>query len=181
MSWIDGFVERVTRDLAHRTSRRAVLTRLGGLLVGAASIPLLPVASHAAIPDGRHVPPKPTGKPEDPGNPNSCDYWRYCAIDGFLCSCCGGTANTCPPGTEMAPLTWIGTCQNPADGKHYVLSYNDCCGKGACQRCFCNRNEREKPHYRPQKNNSTHWCLGASSMIYNCSVAVIVGVAVDAS
>ncbi len=37
----------------------------------------------------------------------------------------------CPPGTEMSLVTWIGTCQNPADGKHYAISYNDCCGKSA--------------------------------------------------
>src|SRR2546428_6426364 len=27
------------------------------------------------------------------------------SIDGFLCACCGGSENTCPPGTEMSPLT----------------------------------------------------------------------------
>jgi hypothetical protein len=32
--------------------------------------------------------------------------------------------NTCPPGTEMSPITWIGTCTNPADGRAYVISYN---------------------------------------------------------
>jgi len=181
MNWLDRFAEHATRGLARRTSRRAALTRIGGLLVGVASIPLLPVESRAGVPDGRDVPPTTTGNPEDPGNPRSCDYWRYCGMDGMLCSCCGGTANKCAPGTQMSPLTWIGTCQNPADGKHYVISYNDCCGQNPCQRCFCNRNEREKPHYRAQKHNSTHWCLGTDSMIYNCTVAVIVGVAVEES
>ena len=90
------------------------------MLVGGASIPLLPVA-RAAGNEG-------TGRPVEEGDPSSCDYWRYCAIDGFLCDCCGGSANTCPPGTEMSPVTWIGTCHNPADGRNYVISYNDCCG-----------------------------------------------------
>ena len=49
----------------------------------------------------------------------------------------------CPPGTDMSPVTWIGTCHNPSDGKDYVISYNDCCGKSSCGRCFCNRNERD--------------------------------------
>jgi methylamine dehydrogenase light chain len=35
-----------------------------------------------------------SGLDQDPGDQASCDYWRYCAIDGFLCSCCGGTVNT---------------------------------------------------------------------------------------
>ena len=64
---------------------------------------------------------------------SSCDYWRHCAIDGFLCACCGGSQSTCPPGTEMSPVTWIGTCRNPGDGKDYMISYNDCCGRrSAC-------------------------------------------------
>ena len=31
-----------------------------------------------------------------PAIPTSCDYWRHCAIDGFLCSCCGGTQTRVP-------------------------------------------------------------------------------------
>src|SRR5699024_11783589 len=47
----------------------------------------------------------------------SCDYWRYCGVDGFLCTCCGGTATSCPPGAEPSPIAWVGTCHNPKDGK----------------------------------------------------------------
>ena len=60
----------------------------------------------------------------------------------------------------MSPLTWIGTCRNPVDGKHYVISYNDCCGKNACGRCFCHRNEGDKPVYVPPKSNDIDWCMG---------------------
>jgi len=180
MNAIDGWVDRLSRAVAQRTSRRGLLGRMGQLLLGAAALPLLPVArAGAAIPSGRDVPATTTGNPEDPGNPRSCDYWRYCGIDGFLCSCCGGSASSCPPGAQMAPITWIGTCQNPADEKHYIISYNDCCGKEGCQRCFCNRNEGEEPEYRPQKNNEIHWCLGVPSTAYTCSVAVILGTALE--
>ncbi len=123
MSTIDRFTDRMTRALAQRTSRRGVLGRIGGVLVGAAAVPLLPVARAGALPTGKNVPPATTGNPEDPGNPRSCDYWRYCGIDGFLCSCCGGSASACPPGAEMSPIPWIGTCENPADKKHYIISY----------------------------------------------------------
>jgi len=99
------------------------------------------------------------------------------AIDGYLCSCCGGSHNTCPPGTEMSPLTWIGTCRNPADNRNYIVSYNDCCGKSDCGRCLCNRNEGDKPVYRPQANNDIDWCLGTTTNVYNCSTAVVIGVA----
>src|SRR5262245_36653348 len=124
---LDRWIERRARELARRTSRRSFLARLGAALVGGASLPLLPVvrasAERAPAPDEEAL----AGRPE--GDPKRGEYWRHCAIDGFLCSCCGGTQRSCPPGTEMSPVTWIGTCRNPADGKDYVISYNDCCGQ----------------------------------------------------
>src|SRR5439155_1574869 len=111
------------------------------------------------------------------GDPKSCNYWRHCAIDGFLCACCGGSQNTCPPGTEMSPLTWIGTCRNPGDGKDYIISYNDCCGQSLCMRCRCTRTEGERPVYLTMKNNDLLWCFGTQSRAVNCSVAVVLGVA----
>jgi len=181
MSLLDKVFEKASRDIAQRTSRRSMLTRLGMAFVGASTLPLLPVARASAEESllersNGGVAPQPTGNPQDPGDPTQCDYWRYCAIDGFLCSCCGGTTNTCPPGTEMSPVTWIGTCFNPADERNYVISYNDCCGKSGCGRCYCNRNEGDRPAYRPHVNNDLNWCLGTSSSIYNCSTAVIIGV-----
>jgi methylamine dehydrogenase light chain len=174
----DKGVERLTRRMAQTGSRRGMLRQLGVLLVGAAVVPLLPVdrAGAAPRPAGGKTPPV-QGPAVDPGDPNSCDYWRYCAIDGFLCSCCGGSPSQCPPGTEMAALTWIGTCLNPADKRQYIISYNDCCGLSSCGRCECNRNEGDRPAVRPQANNDTNWCVGTSSTIYTCSTAVIIGVA----
>jgi methylamine dehydrogenase light chain len=112
-------------------------------------------------------------------DPASCDYWRHCAIDGYLCGCCGGSQNSCPPGTTQSAVTWVGTCHNPADGRDYVVSYNDCCGKSTCGRCLCNRNERDTPIYVPFESNDYNWCSGSSeaNIPYNCSTARIVGVA----
>lgn len=169
---IDRITERLSRRVAGRTSRRGLFGILGAGLVGATSLPLLPVVrAQAATPHRAGVP--------DAGDDQSCDYWRYCAIDGFLCSCCGGTVNTCPPGTEMSPVTWIGTCSNPVDGRNYVVSYNDCCGISACGNCLCNRNEGDRPMYNPPRSNDINWCLGTSSSVYNCSTAILVGVSLD--
>ena len=168
MKFLDKWFEQGTRDLAQRSSRRGMLKGLGSLLVGGAAIPLLPVARAQGA-----------ERPLEEGDPGSCDYWRYCAIDGFLCSCCGGSHNTCPPGTEMSPVTWIGTCHNPADGRNYVISYNDCCGKSACGACLCQRDEGDRPPYRPDKTNDINWCLGTSSSAYHCSTAIVVGVAFE--
>lgn len=170
MKYYDALTERWSRDLAKAVSRRSVLRSLGALLIGASAAPLLPVArGHAQTAPGS----------EDPdGDPNSCEYWRYCATDGFLCSCCGGSVTECPPGTEAAPITWVGTCRRESDGKDYIISYNDCCGKAACGRCLCTRNERDRPIYVPRLANDLNWCVGSQSDIpYHCTVSRIVGIA----
>jgi methylamine dehydrogenase light chain len=89
-----------------------------------------------------------------------------------------GSVTSCPPGTEASQVTWIGTCRNPADGKDYIISYNDCCGKQSCAQCACTRNDSEEPAYRPFNNNDVNWCLAAKSHIYHCTVSIIRGVAV---
>ncbi len=181
MSKIDKLTELMTRTTARATSRRSLLSWIGASMTGAALIPVLPVAraaaaeAHGAGAPSNPIPPQLSGSLQDPGDQTTCDYWRYCAIDGFLCSCCGGSVNQCPPGTEMSPITWIGTCENPADGRAYIISYNDCCGRSACGRCLCNTNQGDRPMVRPQSSNDINWCLGTQSSIYNCSTAVILG------
>jgi methylamine dehydrogenase light chain len=73
-------------------------------------------------------------------------------------------------------VTWIGTCHNPGDGRDYIISYNDCCGKSSCNRCTCNRNEGDRPIYQPAKSNDINWCLANTSNAYHCSLAVVIGV-----
>jgi len=169
MQWLDRFFEGRTRTLAQRTSRRSLLAGLGQVVTGAAVLPLLPIdrsqRAEAATP-----------KQPVSDDPTSCEYWKYCAIDGFLCSCCGGSSNSCPPGTQPSPITWIGTCHNPVDNRDYIVSYNDCCGKTSCGSCNCNRNEREKPMYRLSLNNDVNWCMANSNVNYHCSVSVVLGV-----
>ena len=166
LSRLDQHIASTTRHTARVISRRSLISKLGQLLVGTALVPVLPVAR--AGPVRLEIP--------EIGDPGSCEYWRYCAIDGFLCSCCGGSSSTCPPGTEPSPVTWVGTCENPADGKRYIISYNDCCGKSVCGQCFCNRNEGDRPVYYPPKSNDINWCVGTKSNAYHCSTAVVVGV-----
>lgn len=171
---LDWWTERMARRLASRTSRRSALTRLGSLLVGTGVLPLLPVARGHATTSNDDVPDD--ALVEGPaGDPTDCNYWRHCAIDGFLCACCGGTQSACPPGTEMSLITWIGTCRNPADGRDYVVSYNDCCGSTLCMSCQCRRTEREKPPYVLFQNNDLLWCFGTKSRAVHCSVSIVLG------
>jgi len=172
MRSIDRLFEHSSRSLAQRTSRRSVLAGLGRLLMGAAVLPLLPIdrGSRAGAAEA------PATAKSAADSPESCEYWKYCAIDGFLCSCCGGSSHSCPPGTAPSPITWIGTCRNPSDSRDYIVSYNDCCGKTSCGNCECNRNEREKPMYRLSRNNDINWCMANADSNYHCSVSVILGV-----
>lgn len=175
MSLFDDVVQRGTRLLAGRTSRRSVLGRLGQTLGGAAvAYPILPVDRVARF---AHA----AGDPAATDN-TACEYWRYCAFDGFLCTCCGGGVAGCPAGTTVSSVTWVGTCLNPIDSKHYLISYNDCCGKSSCGRCACNTNLGERPAYLMGVHNDINWCMAEpGSQIYHCTVAAVVGVGEDSS
>ena len=190
---LDRWIERSSRGLAKRTSRRGFLGTFGQALTGAALLPLLPVdrssraeaaepAAKAAQPGAKDARDAKNAKAAKPAakatsDPNSCDYWKYCAIDGYLCACCGGSSSSCPPGTQPSPITWIGTCHNPVDRRDYIVSYNDCCGKTSCGACECVRNEGEKPMYRLSLNNDVNGCMANDNPNYHCSVSVVLGVA----
>ena len=173
--FVDALTERRVRALASTTSRRSALVRVGKWMVaGAFTVPVLPFdRTSQALAAGGHG-----GGAAAKKEPTAtdCDYWRHCSVDGFLCGCCGGSATSCPPGTSAALVTWIGTCHNPADGKDYLVSYNDCCGKTSCGRCFCNTNHGDRPGYRLGVHNDLNWCMAAESSVYHCTMSVVVGV-----
>lgn len=165
MDRMDRMTSQASRSLADQTSRRSFIGRLGVLLAGLGAFPMLPVYREATA----------AADIDEMGDPQSCDYWRYCAFSGQICGCCGGSHTQCPAGSETASVAWIGTCHNPTDGKDYLISYNDCCGKSACGRCSCKRSEGDKPVYFPSKSSSILWCFGASSHAYHCTLALVVG------
>ena len=103
MKWLDELAENTAVALeGARTSRRSVIAGLGSLLLGAGAVPLLPVARGADTKPSGAVPG--AGTPNaDPGDPASCEYWRHCAVDGFLCGCCGGSQIDLPAGHRHVP------------------------------------------------------------------------------
>jgi methylamine dehydrogenase light chain len=181
---LDSVTTGTLRFFAARTSRRSFLGRAGAVLTGIGAFPLLPMARESGpapasdlaqnAMGGAADGPEPAGLMEM-GDEKSCDYWRYCAFSGSLCSCCGGSVTRCPPGAETASVAWVGTCHNPLDGQDYLISYNDCCGKSSCGRCGCHRSEGDRPVYFPSKSNSILWCFGSKSHAYHCTLARVVG------
>src|SRR4051812_33187227 len=107
MKTLDRLFENSARSLAKRTSRRSLLASLGQMLTGVALMPLLPIDRTARAQDRA----RPTAQEK------KCEYWKYCAIDGYLCACWGGPPTSCPPGPQSSPITWIGPCHNPSDGR----------------------------------------------------------------
>lgn len=172
-SRFDRMFETSSRSLAARTSRRSFLGKLGGAMLGATLLPLLPVARFGEAEAAEDKKDRP-----DWNNPKSCDYWAYCSIGGGLCACCGGTSDKCPPGTSASAIAWVGTCRNPGDGKSYVMSYHDCCGTTGCYECACHREEGSTARYRLQRSPYVNWCYGGSEPTgYNCTISKQLSVA----
>ena len=171
--WIDRTTQTRVRTVAQQHGRRSLLGKLGVALVGGAVLPMLPFdRSGQGLGTAQAAAPKP-----DSNDPTKCEYWRYCAFDGYLCTCCGGSLTQCPPGTEASKVSWVGTCMNPLDNRQYLVSYNDCCGKSSCGNCACNNNERERPGYRLGVHNDINWCMANTSPMFHCTTSIIVGLA----
>ncbi|WP_149139491.1 methylamine dehydrogenase light chain [Gemmobacter caeruleus] len=163
---LDGATEANIRSSARRNGRRSFLARTGLALLGAAvSVPVLPFDRRAFA--------STEGGASDP-----CSYWRQCAIDGFLCEESGGSLTSCPPGSTVSAVSWVGTCSNPEDGKDYLISYNDCCGKPFVPTAtFCNNNKGERPGYQMGLYNDINWCTANTDKGYHCTVSIVVGMA----
>ncbi|MFN0186303.1 MAG: methylamine dehydrogenase light chain [Aquabacterium sp.] len=174
---MDRHAERAVRQAAHRHGRRSLIARLGVALVGGAALPMLPFDRSGSFGAAQAAGGAKPAKANPALDPTKCEYWRYCAFDGYLCTCCGGSLTQCPPGTEASKVSWVGTCLNPTDGRHYLVSYNDCCGKASCGECLCNNNERERPGYRLGVFNDINWCMANDNIMFHCTTSVIVGTA----
>ncbi len=99
-------------------------------------------------------------------------------MDGALCSDSGGSMTSCPPGSDASKVSWVGTCHNPEDGKDYLISYNDCCGKAKVHSATqCLNSKGERPGYRMGLHNDVNWCMANEQKGYHCTVALVVGVA----
>lgn len=161
---LDSAVETGARSSARAYGRRSFIAKAGASLVGAGAFIALPFDRRASA----------AGAAAD----DACAYWRHCALDGYLCSTSGGSLTSCPPGSSVSAVSWVGTCANPEDGKNYLVSYNDCCGKATVSSAtFCYTSKGERPGYRMGLYNDINWCMANTDKGYHCTVSVVVGLA----
>lgn len=175
MEWLDQTSESGIRLSAQQIGRRNMLSKIGTGLVAGAMLPVLPFdrsGGAAQASEGLAA----EGKDAQMTNDEACDYWRYCALSGTLCTSCGGSITDCSPGSEVSAVSWVGTCQHPEDDRHYLISYTDCCGSGGCGGVECHNDIRERPGYRMGLYNNINWCMANNSSSYHCTIAAIVGV-----
>jgi methylamine dehydrogenase light chain len=183
---LDRLAEKMLRGFASRTSRRNVFSILGGLLAGAAALPLLPVAKGGEA------------EGADPSDPNSgaeaAQVLRQSAGSGR---------------SHQVRLLALLRDRRIAvlvlrRHRHLVSArYGDVAhhldrhlpqSRGSAQlhhlvqrllrrsrwgRCACQNNQGDRPIVRPQTNNEVTWCFGTKSQSYTCTVALILGVALD--
>lgn len=160
---LDKTMETGARRTARSFGRRSFLAKAGTMLAGVALVPVLPFDRRAHASEAA---------------PDECGYWRHCALDGNLCSTSGGSLTSCPPGSSASAVSWVGTCTNPEDGKDYLVSYNDCCGKPQVSSAtFCFTSKGERPGYRMGLYNDVNWCMANENKGYHCTVSVVVGLA----
>jgi len=165
---IDGVAENGARSVAQRNGRRSFLAKAGSVFAGAMLVPILPF--DRSLGGSAQAATLVTDE-------NDCAYWKHCALDGYLCSTSGGTMTSCPPGSEASQVAWVGTCRNPNDGRDYLVSYNDCCGRAYVPSAtFCFRSEGERPGYRMGLHNDINWCMANVNKAYHCTVSVVIGV-----
>lgn len=189
--WMAGrggtLFSRLGRSMSEKTSRRSMLSQLGrwGIgVAGVAAISSLPVSRAAfgaeAAPAARTAEDSPLYPTfDETGDSSTCEYWRWCNMDGVPCtSCAGGGMTTCSPGSKPGAEFWVGCCTNPDDGKTYLIAYYDCCGAPGCSNTFCGEPDVMAQMYNPVAGSYDQeiiWCVSDESQSYTCTMAPIIG------
>ena len=178
MGLFDSWFERSARGVAQHSSRRSAMAKLGKVLVGSAMLPLLPSIAPRMRPM-RHRARRLRPAARDGGKRRS-DELRLLEIlrDRRLAvQLLRRHVEQLPTGHDAFADHVDRHVPQSARRFDYIVSYNDCCGKTSCGKCFCNRNEREKPLYKLSLNNDINWCMANGNSNYHCSVSVLLGAA----
>jgi methylamine dehydrogenase light chain len=145
---LDRLAERATVALSERGSRRAFLAKVGRAILVISGVGAV-TASGVLQPVDRRV-----------ALAASCTDWSKCAMHGYPCENCGGSASSCPSGCS-AGSSWTGCCSFNANCYYYV-TFQDCCGcsQSGCSNWCANSSE-------------PNWCAGAGGGTYTCTLSII--------
>jgi len=102
-------------------------------------------------------------QPTPTPNPNddlTCDYWKYWRSTATCVRAAAAVLTTARPARRPRPPRGL-YVRHPADGKDYIVSYRDCCGKPRAGDCLCTNTVGEMPLYRTQLDSDLIWCFGA--------------------
>jgi len=175
-------VSRLGRLMSERISRRSLLSRIGRWGIGAAGVAIvgsLPVTRSALASENNGAADGLFPAFDETEDSSSCQYWRWCNMDGTPCtSCAGGGVTTCPPGAKPGAEFWVGCCTNPEDGKTYLIGYYDCCGAPGCSNTFCSQPDSQAVMYNPITGSNDPdilWCVSDESQSYTCTMAPVIG------
>jgi methylamine dehydrogenase light chain len=175
-------VSRLGRHMSETVSRRSMLGRLGRWGIGAAGVAIigsLPVTRQAIAAEATANTDELFPAFDETGDSSTCEYWRWCNMDGTPCtSCAGGGMTTCSPGSKPGAEFWVGCCTNPDDGKTYLIAYYDCCGAPGCSNTFCGQPDNQAIMYNPVAGSYDQeiiWCVSDESQSYTCTMAPIIG------
>jgi len=141
-------VELALTKLADSASRRGLLAKLGGGLLGLLGVCLIP-----ELPIDRRV--------TRVHAQSDCSTWYLCGIYGNLCTNCGGGLNWCPSPTSVGSGSWSACCTRWDDGYQETYTYEDCCyvEAGYCWP-FC-----------ANGSSQSAWCDSYND-VYWCTIAV---------
>ena len=112
MVWLDSASESTMRLTAQQLGRRSLINKMGVMMVAGTMVPVLPFDRSGGAANANGIFGA-EGKDAQMDDDVACDYWRYCALSGTLCTSCGGSITECSPGSEISKVSWVGTCQHP--------------------------------------------------------------------
>src|SRR5258706_11839402 len=136
-------VERVLAGFAERVSRRSLITKCSGFLLGLLGVTLIP-----ELPLDRRVSVVHAQAP--------CTAWFLCGIYGYVCGNCAGTLDCSGSGSG----SWSQCCYYQPE-EYWMINYTDCCGNDCPGECG---------YFFDRGSSQPAWCSSGSYCCTNASV-----------
>ena len=166
--WIDRLSERRVRKVAQSTSRRSAVAKLGSMLVGGAILPMLPF-------DRSLAPPSMATWREE---------WRSAELRLLAqlrhrwlpVRVLRRNVTACPPGTEISRSPGSAPAATRWTRGTTSSRTTTAAERAAAAAAAATATRATDPCLtRPPRATTSNWCHGTSNNVYNCSMAVVIG------